>query len=135
MSLITGSLVLKDPQALLWPRGIDWTDYLALLSANETVTDSAWSITGADAILPTTAGTTTGAACSCSAGMSITAAVRRPRTIGRRSRVGQRRKRARENGRNDEKQGNRIGPQCIGGRHYSARWVSGARTTRGGVAV
>lgn len=47
----TGSLVRKDPQSTQWPRGIDWTDYLARIDDAETIAVSAWTITGADAAL------------------------------------------------------------------------------------
>lgn len=47
----TGSLVPKDPQASAWPKGIDWTDYLAEIGASETISTSTWAITGADAVL------------------------------------------------------------------------------------
>lgn len=47
----TGSLITKDPQASAWPRGIDWTNYLAQIDAAETIVGSTWAITGADAIL------------------------------------------------------------------------------------
>ena len=47
----TGSLVTKDPQATAWPKGIDWTAYLAQIDAAETIASSSWAITGSDAAL------------------------------------------------------------------------------------
>lgn len=41
-------LVIKDPQAENWPKGIDWTAYLAELAADETITSSEWAVTGPD---------------------------------------------------------------------------------------
>jgi len=45
-----GSLKLKDPSSVE-PMGVDWTTWLAELSATETITLSTWSVSGADAIL------------------------------------------------------------------------------------
>ena len=39
-----GGLALKDPSAANWPRGIDWTDYLAEIGASETISSSTWTI-------------------------------------------------------------------------------------------
>lgn len=47
----TGSLVVKDPQAASWPRGIDYTAYLAKIDASETIASSLWVISGSDAVL------------------------------------------------------------------------------------
>lgn len=47
----TGGLTPKDPAAQQWPRGIDWTDYLAGLPDGETIATSAWVVTGSDALL------------------------------------------------------------------------------------
>jgi hypothetical protein len=47
----TGDLLVKDPSAASWPKGIDWTDYLAEISASETISTSAWTISGADSSL------------------------------------------------------------------------------------
>lgn len=44
----TGSVCLKDPEASAWPRGIDWTNYLAEISATETISSSSWAIEGGD---------------------------------------------------------------------------------------
>jgi hypothetical protein len=40
-----GSLCLKDPDAAAWPKGIDWTDYLAEIGDSETISSSDWAIT------------------------------------------------------------------------------------------
>jgi hypothetical protein len=47
----TGSLIVKDPQSSGWPRGIDWTNYLAQIDAAETVVGSTWAVSGADTSL------------------------------------------------------------------------------------
>lgn len=47
----TGGLCLKDPNASDWPKGIDWTNYLAELDATETIASSSWAITGSDSAL------------------------------------------------------------------------------------
>jgi hypothetical protein len=44
----TGSLVIADPQAANWPKGIDWTAYLAYIDAAETIVTSTWTVSGAD---------------------------------------------------------------------------------------
>lgn len=49
--LPTESLLVKDPQSSAWPKGIDYTDYLALIDPAETITGSTWAITGNDAAL------------------------------------------------------------------------------------
>jgi hypothetical protein len=41
----------KVAQASNWPKGIDWTRYLALLGADELITVSTWSRTGDDTAL------------------------------------------------------------------------------------
>lgn len=51
MTLPTGSLVTKDPDATAWPRGIDWTAYLANIADDETIASSSWSVSGKDAVL------------------------------------------------------------------------------------
>jgi hypothetical protein len=51
----TGSLCIKDPDATLWPKGIDWTDYCTERST--TITGSAWAITGTDSALTKSAET------------------------------------------------------------------------------
>ncbi len=56
MALSTGDLITKDPQASAWPRGIDWTAYLANIDAAETVATSAWAVTGPDSTLTTASG-------------------------------------------------------------------------------
>jgi hypothetical protein len=56
MALSTGDLVIKDPDASAWPKGIDWTDYLANIDAAETVATSAWVVTGSDSALTTASG-------------------------------------------------------------------------------
>lgn len=38
------TLILKDPQSIE-PYGFDWTEWLAELSANETIVDSVWAVT------------------------------------------------------------------------------------------
>ena len=53
MTLPYDSLVKKDPQASAWPRGIDWTAYLANIDAAETISSSTWAVTGSDALLTT----------------------------------------------------------------------------------
>ena len=53
MSLPTGSLVVKDPNASAWPKGIDWTSYLSAIDAGETISTSSWAVTGNDAALTT----------------------------------------------------------------------------------
>lgn len=45
MALSTGSMVVKDPEAAQWPKGIDWTAYLAAIAEDETVALSTWAIT------------------------------------------------------------------------------------------
>lgn len=47
----TGDLCEKDPSASAWPKGIDWTAYLALIGAGETISSSSWAITGPDSVL------------------------------------------------------------------------------------
>jgi hypothetical protein len=49
--LPTGSLVVKDPAASAWPKGIDWTAQLALWDPTETIASSSWTVTGPDALL------------------------------------------------------------------------------------
>lgn len=46
----TGSFarLKKDPDAVNWPKGIDWTKYLARIDADELLTASTWSIDGPD---------------------------------------------------------------------------------------
>lgn len=56
MPIPTGSLVPKDPNASAWPKGIDWTNYLANIDAAETISSSTWAVTGSDAILTTASG-------------------------------------------------------------------------------
>jgi hypothetical protein len=52
----------KDPQAANWPKGIDWTRYLALLGADEVIAASTWSRTGDDtALILSSASIVTGA--------------------------------------------------------------------------
>ncbi len=53
MSRAPGCLILKDPQSVE-PMGVDWTDWLAELSATETISVSTYAVTGADAILTLT---------------------------------------------------------------------------------
>jgi len=53
MTLPPDSLVVKDPQASAWPRGIDWTAYLANIDAAETISTSSWAVTGNDSTLTT----------------------------------------------------------------------------------
>jgi hypothetical protein len=55
MSISTGDLISKDPQASAWPKGIDYTNYLAKLDTAETIATSTWAVTGADASLTTSA--------------------------------------------------------------------------------
>ena len=52
----TGAIIGKDPNAANWPRGVDWTDYLAAIGAAETVTVSTWTVSGPDAVLTADAG-------------------------------------------------------------------------------
>jgi hypothetical protein len=56
MSRRTGSLIVKDPQSIE-PQIMNWTDWLAELSAGETISVSTWAITGTDAILTYSAAT------------------------------------------------------------------------------
>lgn len=42
---------VKDPNAASWPKGIDWTTYLARIDAGETIASSSWAITGKDTAL------------------------------------------------------------------------------------
>lgn len=56
MSRKTGSLIVKDPQSVE-PQIMDWTDWLAELSAGETISVSTWAISGADAGLTYSAAT------------------------------------------------------------------------------
>lgn len=44
MSILTGNPVIKDPNAASWPKGIDYTNYLADLDAAETISSSTWAI-------------------------------------------------------------------------------------------
>lgn len=53
MSQQTGGLCVKDPEATAWPKGIDWTTYLAALDAAETISTSTWAVDGPDAELET----------------------------------------------------------------------------------
>lgn len=45
---------LKDPSSLE-PFGFDWSPWLAEIDATETLTASAWTVTGSDALLTVTA--------------------------------------------------------------------------------
>lgn len=56
MTVFTGSLIVKDPNASAWPRGIDWTNYLANIDAAETISTSTWAVTGTDALLTAASG-------------------------------------------------------------------------------
>lgn len=47
------SFIEKDPNASAWPRGVDWTAYLANIDPAETISASTWAVTGTDAILTT----------------------------------------------------------------------------------
>ena len=47
--LPTGTMVIKDPDATSWAKGIDWTDYLTERST--TISASTWVITGPDSAL------------------------------------------------------------------------------------
>lgn len=47
----TGTTALKDPDASLWPQGIDWTRDLAKIGPSETIATSTWVVTGEDALL------------------------------------------------------------------------------------
>lgn len=51
MALTTGALIEKDPDASQWPKGIDWTNYLAKIAADETIAVSTWAIAGSDSSL------------------------------------------------------------------------------------
>lgn len=51
MIMNTGDLVIKDPNSSAWPKGIDWTTYLAEIGVSETVSTSTWVITGPDTVL------------------------------------------------------------------------------------
>jgi hypothetical protein len=56
MSRKAGDLIVKDPQSIE-PQIMNWTDWLAELSAGETISVSTWAITGADAALTYSAAT------------------------------------------------------------------------------
>ena len=57
MALQTGDQVTKDPNASAWPKGIDWTNYLANIDAAETISSSTWAVTGPDSALTTASAT------------------------------------------------------------------------------
>jgi len=43
----------KDKDAENWPKGIDWTTWLARIDASELISDSSWAVTGPDSDLTT----------------------------------------------------------------------------------
>lgn len=49
--LYAGATIVKDPEAEDWPKGLDWTAYLAEIGASETISTSVWAVSGLDAEL------------------------------------------------------------------------------------